>query len=63
MTLILIQHDGHGLDQPTTRQAVQPDPTTLVHMITAFFARTLAPHEKQPPSLSPHKVENALFGS
>jgi len=41
-TLIMVQHDGHGLAAPTAGQIEQPDPDTLLHMISDFFARTLA---------------------
>ncbi len=42
VTLVMIQHDGHGLDAPTTGQIEQPSPATLIQMISDFFARTLA---------------------
>lgn len=42
VTLVMIQHDGHGLDMPTSGQIEQPSPATLIHMITDFFTRTLA---------------------
>lgn len=41
-TLVMVQHDGHGLATPTTGQVEQPSPDTLVHMISDFFSRTLA---------------------
>lgn len=42
VTLVMIQHDGHGLDMPTAGQVEQPSPATLIQMISDFFARTLA---------------------
>lgn len=41
-TLVLVQHDEHGLATPTPGQIEQPSPDTLVHMISDFFTRTLA---------------------
>lgn len=41
-TLVMIQHDGHGLAAPTAGQIEQPGPDVLIHMISDFFARTLA---------------------
>lgn len=40
-TLVMIQHDGHGLAAPTAGQIEQPGPDVLVRMISDFFARTL----------------------
>lgn len=42
VTLVMVQHDGHGLAVPTAGQIEQPSPTTLIHMISDFFSRTLA---------------------
>ena len=42
VTLVPILHDGHGLAAPSASQTEQPSPDTLVHMIVAFCARTLA---------------------
>lgn len=41
-TLVMIQHDGHGLTAATAGQVEQPSPDALIHMISDFFARTLA---------------------
>ncbi len=41
VTLVMIQHDGHGLSMPTAGQVEQPAPDALIHMISDFFARTL----------------------
>lgn len=41
-TLVMIQHDGHGLAAPTAGQIEQPGPDVLIRMISDFFARTLA---------------------
>jgi len=41
-TLVLVQHDSHGLDAPTPGQVEQPSPAVLVQMIRDFFIRTLA---------------------
>ena len=41
VTLVMIQHDGHGLAMPTAGQVEQPAPSTLVQMIVDFFSRTL----------------------
>jgi acetyl esterase/lipase len=43
-TLVLVQHDGHGLDAPTAGQIEQPSPAILVQMIANFFVRTLGGH-------------------
>jgi acetyl esterase/lipase len=42
VTLVMIQHDGHGLAMPTSGQIEQPGPDVLVHMIVDFFSSTLA---------------------
>ena len=42
VTLVIIQHDGHGLATPTAGQVEQPSPTTLIQRIAQFFTRTLA---------------------
>lgn len=42
VTLVMIQHDSHGLAMPTSGQIEQPAPSVLVQMIVDFFARTLA---------------------
>lgn len=42
VTLVMIQHDGHGLDAPTAGQIEQPSPAVLIHMISDFFTTTLA---------------------
>lgn len=42
VTLVMIQHNGHGLAMPTAGQIEQPGPDTLIQMISDFFARTLA---------------------
>jgi dipeptidyl aminopeptidase/acylaminoacyl peptidase len=42
VTLVMIQHDGHGLAAPTSGQVEQPSPAALIQMISDFFARTLA---------------------
>lgn len=41
-TLVMIQHDGHGLVAPTPGQVEQPGPAALIQMIQEFFVRTLA---------------------
>ncbi len=41
-TLVMIQHDGHGLVAPTAGQVEQPAPNTVIHMIANFFTKTLA---------------------
>jgi len=41
VTLIMVQHDGHGLATPTAGQIEQPSPDTLIQTISDFFARTL----------------------
>jgi acetyl esterase/lipase len=40
-TLVLVQHDGHGLSAVTLGQTEQPSPDALVQMIQDFFVRTL----------------------
>jgi len=42
VTLVMVQHEGHGLATPTAGQVEQPGPDTQIHMISDFFARTLA---------------------
>jgi len=42
VTVVMIQHDGHGLAMPTSGQVEQPSPATLIQMIANFFVRTLA---------------------
>lgn len=42
VTLVAIQHDGHGLVSPTSGQVEQPSPATLIQMIADFFTHTLA---------------------
>jgi acetyl esterase/lipase len=41
-TLVIVKHNGHGLDAPTSGQVEQPTPSTLVHMISDFFVGTLS---------------------
>ena len=41
-TLVLVQHDGHGLNAPTAGEVEQPSPGNLVEQIKDFFVRTLA---------------------
>jgi acetyl esterase/lipase len=41
-TLVMVQHDEHGLDAPTPGQVERPTPDELVQMIQDFFVRTLA---------------------
>lgn len=41
-TLVLVQHDGHGLDAPTAGKIEQPSPDALVQMMDDFFVRTFA---------------------
>jgi len=40
-TLVIVQHDQHGLDAPTPGQVEQPSPATLVQMMTNFFIKNL----------------------
>jgi acetyl esterase/lipase len=40
-TLVMIQHDGHGLAAPTPGQIEQPSPDMLIQMIENFFVKTL----------------------
>jgi acetyl esterase/lipase len=42
VTLVMVKNDGHGLDAPTAEKIEQPSPDALVHMISDFFAKTLA---------------------
>lgn len=41
-TLVMIQHDEHGLAVPTPGQIEQPSPAAVIQMIQAFFVKTLA---------------------
>lgn len=41
VTLVMIQHDGHGLAMPTAGQVERPGPATLIQMIAQFLTRTL----------------------
>ncbi|HEX6479428.1 MAG TPA: alpha/beta hydrolase [Ktedonobacteraceae bacterium] len=41
-TLVMVQHDGHGLAVPTPGQIEQPSPDALIQMIQDFFVKTLA---------------------
>jgi acetyl esterase/lipase len=41
-TLVMVQHDEHGLAAPTPGQVEQPGPAELIQMIQDFFVRTLA---------------------
>jgi acetyl esterase/lipase len=41
-TLVMVQHDEHGLAAPTPGQIEQPSPDTLIQMIQDFFVKTLA---------------------
>ena len=40
-TLVMIQHDQHGLVAPTPGQIEQPSPDTVIQTIQDFFIRTL----------------------
>lgn len=42
VTLVMIQHDSHGLAVPTAGQVEQPSPSALIQMIADFFSRTLS---------------------
>ena len=42
VTLIMVQHDQHGLATPVAGQVEQPSPEVLVQTIIDFFTRTLA---------------------
>jgi acetyl esterase/lipase len=42
VTLVMIQHDEHGLAVPTPGQVEQPAPATLVQMMRDFFVKMLA---------------------
>ena len=42
-TLVLVQHDGHGIAAATTGQIEQPSPDTLVQTVCDFFVNTLRP--------------------
>ncbi len=46
VTLVLVQHDQHGLDAPTPGQVEQPSPAVLVQMMANFFVKTLVPTPK-----------------
>jgi acetyl esterase/lipase len=41
-TLLVIQHDEHGLNAPAPGQVELPSPDTVVQMIEDFFVKTLA---------------------
>jgi len=41
-TLVMVQHDEHGLVAPTPGQVEQPSPSALIQMIEDFFVKTLA---------------------
>ena len=41
-TLVMIQHDEHGLATVTPGQVEQPSPDVLIQMIQDFFVKTLA---------------------
>lgn len=41
VTLVLVQHDQHGLDAPIAGQVEQPGPAELMQMMANFFNRTL----------------------
>jgi hypothetical protein len=41
-TLVMIQHDGHGLAAVTPGQVERPSPDALIQMIQDFFVKTLA---------------------
>lgn len=41
VTLVMVQHGGHGLDSPAAGRVQQPSPDALVAMINDFFVRTL----------------------
>jgi acetyl esterase/lipase len=41
-TLVMIQHDEHGLAVPTPGQIEQPSPATVIQMIENFFVKALA---------------------
>lgn len=42
VTLVMVQHNGHGLAAPTAGRVEQPGPDEIVQMVSDFFARTLA---------------------
>jgi acetyl esterase/lipase len=42
VTLVMIQHDEHGLAAPVPGQVEQPSPGALIQMIQNFFVKTLA---------------------
>jgi acetyl esterase/lipase len=44
VTLVLVQHDQHGLNAPVAGQVEQPSPTELVQMMASFFVGTLGSH-------------------
>ncbi len=44
VTLVALQHDGHGLAMPTSGQIEQPSPASAVQMIVNFFSKTLMSH-------------------
>jgi acetyl esterase/lipase len=41
VTLVIVQHDQHGLDAPTPGQVEQPSPAVLVQMMANFFVKNL----------------------
>ncbi|MGZ3667787.1 MAG: alpha/beta hydrolase fold domain-containing protein [Ktedonobacterales bacterium] len=41
-TLVMVQHDEHGLAAPTPGQIEQPSPDVLIQMIQDFFVKILA---------------------
>jgi acetyl esterase/lipase len=41
VTLVAIQHDGHGLAMPTSGEVEQPAPATVIRMIADFFSQKL----------------------
>ncbi|HEV2660876.1 MAG TPA: alpha/beta hydrolase, partial [Ktedonobacteraceae bacterium] len=41
-TLVMVQHDGHGLTEVAAGQVEQPGPSALIQMIEDFFVKTLA---------------------
>lgn len=41
VTLVMVKHDGHGLDAPVAGQVEQPSPNEIVQIVTDFFTKTL----------------------
>lgn len=41
-SLVLVQHAGHGTDEPAASTTEQPSPEEVYQMATTFMARTLA---------------------